>query len=129
IGGEQYGDPEQMQDLDAIPERTMSLGQFAASRKRKFTYTYDFGDTWEHVIQIEKKLPARPGAQYPRGDAGGRAGPPEDCGGPWGYADFVDAVTDPSHPGHEERREWIGDDFDPEAFDPDKIDKELAALR
>jgi hypothetical protein len=129
ICGEQYGDPEQMQDLDATPERKMSLSRFAASRKRKFTYTYDFGDTWKHVIQIEKTLAAEPGVKYPRCIAGERAGPPEDCGGPWGYADFVDAVADPNHPRHEERREWVGDEFDPEAFDPEKINKGLKALR
>lgn len=129
IGGEQYGDPEQMQDPDAIPERRMSLSQFAASRKRKFTYTYDFGDNWEHVVQIEKTLAAEPAVTYPRCVAGERAGPPEDCGGPWGYADFVEAVTNPSHPGHEERREWVGDEFNPETFDLEGINEQLKALR
>jgi len=128
IGGEQYGDPEQMQDLDAAPERKMSLSRIAASGLKKFTYTYDFGDNWEHVVQIEKTLPPEPGVQYPRCVTGKRAGPPEDCGGPWGYGDFVDAITDPNHPEHEERLEWVGGEFDPEAFDVEEINGELGAL-
>jgi len=66
--------------------------------------------------------------QYPRCVTGKRAGPPEDCGGPWGYGDFVDAITDPNHPEHEERLEWVGGEFDPEAFDVEEINGELGAL-
>ncbi len=129
IGGEQYGDPEQMQDLDATPERTMSLSRLAAVRRKKLTYTYDFGDGWEHVIMIEKKVRAEAGVAYPRCIEGERAGPPEDCGGPWGYGDFVDAVTNASHPRHEERLEWVGEQFDPEEFDVERVNKKLAAQR
>ncbi len=49
---------------------------------------------------------------------GRRACPPEDCGGTWGYRDLLEILTDPTHPEHDERREWIGRPFDPEAFDP-----------
>jgi hypothetical protein len=129
VAGEHYGDPEQMQELDHTPERKMSLSRLVASGVKKFIYTYDFGDNWEHVIQIEKTLSPEPGVKYPRCVAGKRSGPPEDCGGPWGYGDFVDAVTDPSNPRHEELLEWVGGEFDPEAFDLDEINKELEALR
>jgi hypothetical protein len=44
--------------------------------------------------------------------------PPEDVGGVWGYADFVEAVQNPDHEQHEEMLEWVGGSFDPEAFDP-----------
>jgi hypothetical protein len=41
--------------------------------------------------------------------------PPEDCGGPWGYAEMLEAIADPKHECHADLTEWIGDDFDPRA--------------
>lgn len=48
---------------------------------------------------------------------GARACPPEDVGGTWGYADFVEAMQDECHERHDEMLEWVGGSFDPEAFD------------
>lgn len=87
----------------------------------RFAYEYDFGDDWEHRIVVEKVLAREAGVAYPRCLAGRRARPPEDCGGPWGYADLLAAISDPAHPDHEEMREWLGDPFDPEAFDLDMV--------
>ncbi len=83
------------------------------------------GDNWEHTIQIEKVLEAEAGVRYPRCIAGKRACPPEDCGGPWGYGDFLEAIQNPAHPRHKELLEWVGDEFDPEAFDIDAVNEEL----
>jgi hypothetical protein len=83
------------------------------------------GDTWEHTIIIEKTVPAEAGIQYPRCIAGQRACPPEDCGGPWTYADFLEAIQDPEHPWHKDRIEWIGGEFDAEAFDLDEVNAKL----
>ena len=60
---------------------------------------------------------------------GKRACPPEDCGGIWGYADFLDAIQDPQHPEHEEMLAWVGGEFDPEAFDVDEVNRELQRLK
>ncbi|MFN2464156.1 MAG: hypothetical protein ABR573_09690, partial [Candidatus Dormibacteria bacterium] len=38
--------------------------------------------------------------------AGERASPPEDCGGPSGYAEFLAAIQDPDHPDREGYLEW-----------------------
>jgi hypothetical protein len=54
---------------------------------------------------------------YPLCVAGQRACPPEDCGGPWAYPDFVEAISHPDHPSHEELLGWVGGEFDPERFD------------
>ena len=95
---------------------------------KKLTYLYDFGDGWEHTIKIERLSDPEPGAAYPRLiEASGRC-PPEDVGGPWGYAEFLDAIDDPKHERHDEFKEWIGDDFDPEAVDADRLAAEVAAL-
>jgi hypothetical protein len=71
-------------------------------------YLYDFGDGWDHTIKIERVTDAVPGAAYPRlVEAAGRC-PPEDVGGPWGYAGFLEAITNPKHERHLELMDWVG---------------------
>jgi hypothetical protein len=100
-------------DRHLLDERRARLGDVLDGR-RKFRYWYDFGDDWWHEISIRK---------CPAGEAGGLrllagagACPPEDCGGPYGYAELLRALADPKHPQHRELREWAGD-FDPQQFD------------
>ena len=66
---------------------------------------------------MEAINPPDPGVDYPVCLTGRRACPPEDCGGPWGYADLLAALADPTHPDHEQLREWAPTDFDPALFD------------
>jgi hypothetical protein len=125
IGGEQYGEPDPDGMMDIRNEARVRLSRFAGQGVKKFTYTYDFGDGWDHTIQIEKILPVEAGVRYPRCTAGKRACPPEDCGGPWGYADFVEAILDPEHEEHEELLEWVGGEFDPEEFSVEEVNEML----
>ena len=125
IGGEQYSEPDPDGMTEAEDERKVKLSQVVAQGYKKFSYTYDFGDNWDHTIQIEKLLDPEPGVRYPRCTAGKRACPPEDCGGAWGYSDFLDAIQNPKHEQHEEMLEWVGEEFDPEAFDIEAVNEEL----
>lgn len=59
---------------------------------------------------------------------GKRACPPEDCGGPWGYVDYLAAIADADHEQHEEMLEWRRP-FRPEAFDPKKATREMRKMR
>lgn len=107
------------------------LGHRAAAGKKladvapvaggRLAYTYDFGDDWEHDIVVEAVTDGDPGVAYPRCIGGRRAGPPEDCGGVWGYQDLLEILADPTHEEHTERLEWLGldsvDEFDADAFD------------
>ncbi len=91
-------------------------------------YLYDFGDGWEHTIKVERLIVADPAITYPRlVTASGRC-PPEDVGGPWGYADMLDALADPKHERHAEIQEWLGEKFDPKLFDPIPLAEDVAAL-
>jgi len=94
----------------------------------KAIYTYDFGDSWEHGIVLEKRLPVDPNMTYPVCADGQLACPPEDCGGIPGFYDLVEALNDPNHERHEEMRDWIGDDFDPQDFSVDKVNRVLTPL-
>ncbi len=91
-------------------------------------YLYDFGDGWEHTIKIERLDDPIPGVIYPRlTEAKGRC-PPEDVGGPWGYAEFLDALKDPEHERRAEILEWLGVEFDPNAVDAEALAADVEAL-
>lgn len=129
-GGITYGVPDPDLDFpdDIKNERNVRLDQIAGEGET-LTYEYDFGDGWDHEIKIEKALAADPIIHYPRLTAGARACPPEDCGGPPGYAHLLDVLHDPAHEEHDELREWVGEDFDPDAFDLDAINRMLWRMR
>ena len=55
--------------------------------------------------------------------------PPEDVGGPAGYADFLRVIADPNDPRHLEMRQRLGRPFHPEAFDPEEATQGMSALR
>ena len=102
-------------------ENEACIASYFSEPKQKALYEYDFGDSWKHKIVLEKILPLEPGVQYPRCLAGKRACPPEDCGGIWGYEELLEIMKDPFHEEHKERMEWLGDNFDPENFNPDSV--------
>jgi len=98
-------------------ERRATLAGMAAEGDR-FIYVYDFGDDWNHELAIEKTFAAEPDTYYPRLIAGERACPPEDCGGPPGYARLLTALAKPQNAEHDELLARLGNNFEPEAFDP-----------
>ena len=105
------------------------MAQLVPGEKRKFSYEYDFGDSWEHEIIVEKILPPVVGVKYPVCIKGKRACPPEDVGGVWGYATFLEAMRDPHHKEHASYVEWIGGEFDSEAFNLDGINQALHRVK
>jgi hypothetical protein len=130
VGHTTYGvpDPDAPVDMEMENERNVRLDQVTAEGD-KIIYEYDFGDGWEHELKVEWMLAPEPGVRYPRYTEGRRACPPEDCGGPWGYERLLEVLRDPKHEEHEEMREWIGGDFDPEAFDLDEVNEALRHIR
>jgi hypothetical protein len=110
-------------------ERRVKVCDFFREAGDRCRYWYDFGDDWWHSIVLEKILPAIQGIEYPVCIKGKRACPPEDCGGPWGYAELCEILTQPSHPEHQDKLDWLGlndaSEFDPEDFDINTINELL----
>jgi hypothetical protein len=129
VGGREYGDPNMLEEMEGEDARRVTLATLVRGEKDQFHYEYDFGDGWDHELRIEKVLPFEAGKRYPVCLTGKRACPPEDCGGIWGYASFLEAIHDPQHPEHEEMVAWVGGAFDSEAFDLDEVNRELQRLK
>ncbi|WP_300016189.1 plasmid pRiA4b ORF-3 family protein [Pseudonocardia sp.] len=125
-GTQLFGPP----DPDAGPGRRdeagVQLDEVLRRSGDRLRYSYDFGDGWEHDIVLESMEAET--VDTARCTAGRRACPPEDCGGPWGYAELLAAVSDPGHPDHAERVEWAGPYFDPAEFDRAAVNDQLRAL-
>ena len=134
IHGEHYSAPSpydsyHLQEMGMKSTNRKKLNTLVSGEGDKFTYEYDFGDSWLHEIKIEKVLPPDPKQTLPVCIKGKRACPPEDIGGVWGYEEFLEAIKDPNHPQHDDYIEWIDGDFDPEAFDLDEVNAWLKELR
>ena len=120
IGGVIYAIPHPEDD----PERAIVDERRARLRKAlddisMFSYQYDFGDSWQHTITVEKRAPM---PEHWHGcafvEAGERACPPEDSGGPSGYQTFLDQLGDnPKHTEVRKFKQWAGKGFDPRKFD------------
>jgi Plasmid pRiA4b ORF-3-like protein len=117
-GPDRFGSPDS--ELGFTDERAVSLGELIGDIGDRLLYTYDFGDDWEHEIVVEELLDTDPEVRYPVLVAAKGACPPEDCGGPWGYAELKEILADPAHERHQEMLDWLGLD-DASAFDPKAV--------
>jgi len=117
--GVTYGQPDP--DWDVRDERKVRVGAVIPDVGSKMRWDYDFGDGWEHDVVVEAVLDRDSALRYPNCIGGRRACPPDDCGGPYGYAEMLEALGDPGHPRHEEIAEWMPPRFDPGHFDAREI--------
>lgn len=140
IRGREYGIHQEGGPFFDTDAHKALIGQLKLRRLERFTYEYDFGDMWVHDLRIEATLPIDPKRGYPVCIAGGRAAPPEDCGGPHAFManrpayaviggagesprefeDLLDEVED---------EEWdILRRYHPDRFDRRGVNRKLAAL-
>lgn len=117
----EIGMPDEEFGREILPEWKQKIADWFSTENRSADYRYDFGDNWEHIVKLEKILPRNKNVRYPTCIDGKRTCPPEDCGGVWGYEDFLEAMKNPNHERHEELLEWIGGEFDPEHFDVEEV--------
>jgi hypothetical protein len=130
-GMTEYGVPDR--ELDHADEADVELADLVSVPGEHVSYTYDFGDDWEHDIKLEKVLAPDSAVAIPVCLTGKGACPPEDCGGAWGYADLKEAIANPDHEEHKELLGWLGLDdpseFDPAEFSLDEVNARLRPVR
>lgn len=118
-------EPELEGEVPPLPGWEYKIKYYVEGETSKIEYTYDFGDNWQHTIELEGILEPVKGYKYPFCADGARACPPEDCGGPHGYAGLLEVLFDPSDPEHEDTVAWIdsihGCTFHPEQFYPAQV--------
>jgi hypothetical protein len=128
IGDMQYGPlladlEDEEQDMN---ERGVPLHEFLGSSNR-FTYEYDFGDSWIHDIEVEGTDEGIASLRLAVCLEGARACPPEDCGGISRFAELLRVIADPMHKGHRDYVEWFGD-FDPDTFELATVNARLRRI-
>jgi len=126
-GGQRWGQPDPGWDFGdgVLREERTRLHEVVHAAGDRLAYTYDFGDDWRHVLVVEELLAPRRSATCL---AGRGACPPDDCGGPWGYENLLQAINDPTHPEHTELLEWVGRPFDPKDFNLAAADEAVKSL-
>jgi hypothetical protein len=130
IDGKRYGLPY---DDDLGSDRVHKASTTKLTRLRdqavtQFIYTYDMGDSWEHVTEVLQLFEAETGARLPRFIAGEHRAPPEDVGGPSGFEVFLKAINNPRHPEHRHFKDWYGEAFDPADIEEETIRALLGRL-
>ena len=113
-------------DVEFVAAEDAKLDDLVGQGVRAFSYTYDMGDDWRHVVTVESVGPAEAGIVYPRLIGGERRCPPEDVGGLPGFDHFLAAVADPAHEDHRELLDWHGGPFDEEDFDAAEASRRVA---
>jgi hypothetical protein len=123
-----YIDPnEAFEDTADAGEVTLDL--LLMKEGFMFTYLYDFGDYWQHTIEVEKILEKEIDKVYPVCTGGQLACPPEGSGGIHGFYENLEILKDPKHPEYKEVKRWLGRGYDPEKFNIDKVNKELPKFK
>ena len=123
-----YGIPDEDNELGLLDERKYRIDQLLKKPQDTLEYLYDYGDYWQHRVTLEAIKPWDLKVAVPRCIDGGRACPPEDCGGPPGYAELLEIMADPAHPEHQETLEILGDEFEPDSFDVQYANEDLASM-
>jgi hypothetical protein len=116
--GFSIGMPDDFGMDDMQDGRKEKVKNYLSAKGDTLIYEYDFGDGWEHAVEVQKVLEAEAGETYPKLLKGKGACPPEDCGGIWGYYHLVEAINDPKHEDHEDMVGWTGvEEWDVNEFD------------
>jgi hypothetical protein len=126
FGGVEYAGDETARECGVHCDEDFCLHQLIKRRGQRFTYEYDFGDRWRHDILVEKTEPCPDEPPPARCLAGARACPPDDFGGPAGYAAFLRDRTSPNQQilARWGEPDWVRN-FDPERFDLNAINRRL----
>lgn len=123
IDGQRYSEPD---EFDELPSKSLASSISAAlNGETSFRYTYDFGDSWRHLIEVKEVTTIDDGFNYPICIDGENACPPEDCGGIPGFEDLKEKLANKKDPEHKEMLRWVGGYFNPKSFDANRINRDM----
>ena len=129
IGVEEYGEPDPDNEVYFKNSKRTKLKRLHITKGSAFLYEYDFGDTWIHRLVVEDILEPDSSHRHPVCLAGERACPPEDCGGPFGYARLLGIISNPGHEEYQDMVAWLGGQFFPATFSLEKVNRHLKTMR
>lgn len=108
---------------DLKDERRLRLSAALPEKDSCLLYRYDYGDDWEHLVELEDIIGPDPRHHYPLCVGGARACPPEDCGGTSGYEELCRVIKSPKDEEHDSMLTWLGGYFDPAGFDANTVNR------
>ena len=121
------------EEPNTVDSTQITIGELFSRGDGRVMYEYDFGDGWRHDVKLEKELPVDPAQTLAWCLDGARACPPEDCGGVYGYSEIVQMVQDPKFKpegrSREELLDWLGEEYDPELFEVNEVNKEFGPAK
>lgn len=118
----EFDDFDDERDTPVVLEQA-TLGEYWPKYKRA-VYQYDFGDSWEHLIEVQDVL-FDYDKYYAHCLAGEGDAPPEDVGGEGGYENFMEIMADPMHPEHAELKEWVSGQWWHQPFELEAVNRKL----
>ena len=127
LNGERYVDHEMIEEADGYKDvSSATIKSLNLKKGDSLEYSYDFGDGWEHLIELVEIREAKNFEPvFGCRDGAGQC-PPEDCGGMDGYEELIEVKNNPAHPRYKELSEWIDlDSLNPEKFELNEINNEL----
>lgn len=93
----------------------------------ELTYLYDYGDDWEHEVELMELL-KKPSPVYPSVDKRKGPIPIEDSGGVHGLEETMKILNDEDHPEHEDITLWIRSTNYRKTYQKKQINKKLQEL-
>lgn len=115
---------DEMYDLPSLEDETaLYIRDLKLKQGDTIAYLYDFGDSWEHRLQVEKITSTS--EPHPLCTGGDMACPPEDCGGCFGYMNLLEVLTNPQHEEYQSWKQWLPENFNPQTFSLEQINREL----
>jgi hypothetical protein len=113
---------------DIKKEEQVKLSQ-VLTKAENLTYVYDYGDSWTLELSLLNVIEDSTVNKYPICISGLRKAPPEDSGGITGYELSLELIMGEKKKNFSLISEWYGDDYDPEYFNLDEVNKALSQLR
>jgi hypothetical protein len=114
-------DFEMISGDDVFPGWEIAVPAYFSSVGMQADYVYDYGDLWIHSVLLEGILLREAGIKYPACLDGAEDCPPEDCGGPFAYSEFLKMKADPEQKEVRMVSMFTGRAWRPKPFNKDKV--------